>query len=674
MRANGCRAPRRCRRGRRRRGPRGGRLRRFGSLAGAATVALLWLLAAAPSAQAHAYLSGSSPRDGEVLESAPTRLRLDFSESVQLAASRITVVDGSGRSVEPTALRLVPGGEASATTHDPDQPGDPDEPDTEQPVSLVAEVPHLPRGAYHVAWETVSSDDLHRTSGVLAFGIGDAVAPVGLSESLPEGPEVVGRWILLGGVGLALGAGLAAHLLIQDVRDERARSRLRRRAALLGAAGAAVAAGTAVALLGAELARSGIGVLTSAYAAKWALREAGLGLLLGGLWLLARADRGVPRSSRSSGSAASSGSSRPARWGQVTVLGTALTCVGTVLLGHFGARGGLSWVAASSVHAAAGLAWAGAVGVLGLLLVMRRGLGVGAVELRPALRAFRRPAAAAVSIVAITGVYLASDVIGSIDAALVTAYGRILMLKLALAGGAGLLGWRTTRRVRSAPTLRPARAVVAEGLVLFAVLGAAGALAAGQPALQPELVSAGRAPTELLDGRVADLQESVAVRPNRPGDSVVLVDVHDTRRPSPGPVTAVVVTVGGGGSVAATRIADGRWAARARLGVPGDTLTTPATPTTLTTPTTPTTPIRVVVSRRGLPDVATTWSWTVGPTAAARPVLVSAAPIAGVLQVLAGGLLLGLTLVWWVGLERTRFRRLDVGVAARASERAAVRQ
>jgi hypothetical protein len=336
-----------------------------------------------------------------------------------------------------------------------------------------------------------------------------------------------------------------------------------------------------------------------------------------------------------------------------------------VLLGHFGARGGLSWVAASSVHAAAGLAWAGAVGVLGLLLVMRRGLGVSAVELRPALRAFRRPAAAAVSMVAITGVYLASDVIGSIDAALVTAYGRILLLKLALAGGAGLLGWRTTRRVRSTPAFRPVRAVFAEGLVLFAVLGAAGALAAGQPALQSELVSAGAPPTELLDGRVADLQESLAVRPNRPGDSVVLVDVHDTRRPSPGPVTAVVVTVGGGDSVTATRIDDGRWAARARLGVPDNTVPTPATPTTQ---------IHVVVSRRGLPDVATTWSWTVGPTAAVRPVLVSAAPIAGVLQVLAGGLLLGLTLVWWVGLERTRFRRLDVGVAARASERAAVRQ
>ena len=72
--------------------------------------------------------------------------------------------------------------------------------------------------------------------------------------------------------------------------------------------------------------------------------------------------------------------------------------------------------------------------------------------------------------------------------------------------------------------------------------------------------------------------------------------------------------------------------------------------------------------------VALLWFLGEAPRAEPRPVRLSAAPVAGVLQVRAGGLLLGLTLVWRVTLQRTRFRHLDVGVAARASERAAVRQ
>ena len=57
-------------------------------------MALLWL--GAPAAHAHTFLVGSNPADGQVLDAAPSVLRLDFSESVVLGATQVTITDGHG--------------------------------------------------------------------------------------------------------------------------------------------------------------------------------------------------------------------------------------------------------------------------------------------------------------------------------------------------------------------------------------------------------------------------------------------------------------------------------------------------------------------------------------------------------------------------------------------------
>ena len=61
----------------------------------------------APAAQAHTFLVGSNPSDGQLLDVAPDALRLDFSESVVLGATQVDVVDGLGRHHAPTAIQLV---------------------------------------------------------------------------------------------------------------------------------------------------------------------------------------------------------------------------------------------------------------------------------------------------------------------------------------------------------------------------------------------------------------------------------------------------------------------------------------------------------------------------------------------------------------------------------------
>jgi len=50
---------------------------------------LVALVAGAPPAQAHAFLTGSNPADGAVLEAAPSVLTLRFSERVLLSGSLI---------------------------------------------------------------------------------------------------------------------------------------------------------------------------------------------------------------------------------------------------------------------------------------------------------------------------------------------------------------------------------------------------------------------------------------------------------------------------------------------------------------------------------------------------------------------------------------------------------
>jgi copper transport protein len=252
------------------------------------------------------------------------------------------------------------------------------------------------------------------------------------------------------------------------------------------------------------------------------------------------------------------------------------------------------------------------------------------------LRGFGPYAAACASVVVVTGVYLASDVVGSVDAALLTTYGRTLLIKLAVVGVVGALGLANHRRLRSRRGIRlPVRTVVAEAAVAMLVLGLAALLTSGQPAREPQLVSAPQVHTvPVLDAAVGDLQQALAIRPNRPGRNVVTVSVFDTRRPAPAPIRSVQVSVIGLdgrriGPVSAERLADGRWSVAADLASAGRT------------------GIEVAVQRAGLPDATHLYRWVVGggPTVT-RHATVSTAPVGDTLRVLAILLAMALAACW----------------------------
>lgn len=537
----------------------------------------------ASPASAHAYLASSSPGDGATLAAGPRTVELHFTEHVVLEATEISVVAGDGRRMSPTGLALAESDE-----------------DQEAPATVVATLPALGVGAYHVSWRTLSSDDLHESAGTFAFGIQSEVQASGPSETNPDLFELVGRWAVLAGLGSGLGVVVVGRLLgrLPEARARMPRAWLRRQAARLLVVGAVLA--LVVALL--DLLRFGAGAFTPSYAVRWGLREVAL---LGAALAVARG----------------SGRSAAAALGGAGLL--------TVSIGHFGLRGGPTWVVTSTVHLLAALLWAGAVGALALLGLRSARLGLSQPDVRSVLRGFHVPATVLVVVVAVTGTYLASDVVVSVDAVLLTTYGRVLLAKVALAGLVGAIALVTTRRLH-APDGRGAGArrpfVGAEALGLLSVVALAGVLATGQPAVAPRLVTE-QAPSVIDDRPVADLQQTVALRPNRPGASVALVDVLDTRRPSPGPVTGVSVAVrsvrsvpsgsgtaaSGSTPVVATAVTASRWSA------------------TLVLPTAGPVDLDVVVHRRGVDDVRSTVHWVVGPSSSDPATVVSRAPLSDLL-------------------------------------------
>ncbi|MFF0446043.1 copper resistance protein CopC [Streptomyces sp. NPDC004609] len=120
------------------------------------------LLAGAGPAAAHAALTGSNPKDGAVVPTAPKEVTLTFSEQIAMGKDSIRVLEPSGKRADRSAVRdLSADGRVSYA------------------VDLL---PGLPNGTYTVAWQAVSADS-HPVSGAFTFSIG---APSRTEVALPD--------------------------------------------------------------------------------------------------------------------------------------------------------------------------------------------------------------------------------------------------------------------------------------------------------------------------------------------------------------------------------------------------------------------------------------------------------------------------------------------------------
>ncbi len=435
------------------------RSRRALAVLGALLAALLCALGAGASpAAAHAALTGTDPAKDAVLQRAPERVTLTFSEGVLLSDDSVRVLDPQWERVDDGKPAHVAGKSSTAT------------------VGLRS---GLADGTFTVAWQAVSEDS-HPVGGAFTFSVG---APSKTSVVLPsaEPDETVsalygiaryaaygGFVLLVGGCvfaghchanravrrvaatgwGTLFGATVALLLLrspytsngrgigaafdlglVRDVLDTKPGTALLCRLLLLAAAAVCMA------------------VLFGSYA------PAGYGRTRGGAGRHARPTRGGGRTPAAG----------PALAGRTDLAWS--VGVGGALV-----AGGLAATWALAEHASVGIQRALAVPVdivhllavavwLGGLTALLVALRTEARLPRLAVRRFSRLAFGSVVALVVTGLYQSWRQVGSWHALTDTEYGRWLLVKVGLVvllvGVAGL-SRRWTSRLDTAPDTAPA--------------------------------------------------------------------------------------------------------------------------------------------------------------------------------------------------------------------------
>lgn len=409
--------------GRRRRGPPAARCGL------AAAVALLVLAPGVPPAGAHATLMTSSPIDGSVLRAEPARVDLTFNEPVTALALTLREADGTLRRLAPIAA------------------------DDGRIVGMTLP-PAADVGTRVLGWRVASADG-HPVAGTLLFSVG-APTPVDTSAPDPTRPGVrAALWAarLLVHIALFFGVGAVFHALVTARRP--ARMPVVLVAGLL-------ALPAVIGLHGLDALGGDVPLLATTHpwatAAATTILRAGL-FAAAALCLAALAVR-LPR-----------------RAGVAAIL-LALLCVGATLAasGHAASAAPAFLTRPALVlHGVCLAIWLGALPPLAASL--RSGDGDD-----DALRRFSVFAPALVGALALTGLFLAAVQVPAPGDLVATDYGRVLLVKLALAALlcalAALNRWRFTLPARAGVVparraLRHAiRGEVAIGLAILAVVGA----------------------------------------------------------------------------------------------------------------------------------------------------------------------------------------------------------
>ena len=462
------------------------------TLAAALLVAALFVgaLLAPRDALAHGALRRSLPSDRARLTTAPTELRLDFTERPELAVTRVQLLGPAGDTIALGVLRLE-----------------------ERTTVVAAIVGALRAGAYTVEWQ-VTGRDGHPVRGRFGFsiaaeatglapdsvglpvvpGLDTASAPV-MPGRPPEehaaGPfdaespaSVVLRWALFAGLLLAIGAAAFRWTVLRAVaRRETVSPALRdgiaRRAADIGLAAAALLLVALLLRLAAQLAATRGDVPLALHAPSVVLHTG-----WGRAWLLQL----VATALAALGFAAARGARG---WGWRAAGAAALVLAVTPALGGHAAASAVApiTIAADALHVLGASGWLGGLALIvlaGLPAALRapaeRGAAVAAM-----VRAFSPFALFFAGLVAFTGLVSGWTHLGSVGALFGSAYGRVLLLKLAALlplVGVAIYNWRRLLPALGDDTgaVRLRRSASAELLVGLLVLLATAVLVATPPA------------------------------------------------------------------------------------------------------------------------------------------------------------------------------------------------
>lgn len=402
-------------------------------------------------ASAHATLSRAEPGVQSSVDAAPDAVTLRFSQAVTLVARSLEVRAADGAVVSAAPVLGADG------------------------RSISAELRGVERGAYTVRWRELSSDG-HIGSGVFTFGVGvpappptEAVGASGLTWR-----DDIARWAAFVALALLLGPLVLRLVVLRGT----------------AIAGRAATAFSAAAVVGAFLAIDA-GVLAFVLRADNALQVSLVDLLYSDLTPFAEETRfGIAFLVTMVGFGAVASLAilawaldRPAYLWPALALSVALAS-GFSLSGHQATEPGSSAVTqlADWVHLVAGSVWAGGVAALALIVW----------PLAPDLRrraflGFSRLAVVLVATLVLAGTYLSIVRLPAVDDLWTTAYGRTLLLKLAIVAIA--LSWGAIHHLVVRPRLERGRTVgrsvgrslIGESAVAMAVLLVAAVLVNGSP-------------------------------------------------------------------------------------------------------------------------------------------------------------------------------------------------
>lgn len=415
-----------------------------------AAIMLLAAVAAPGQAFAHAALVTTEPTDGAVLAQSPAQFSLTFSEPVSPLV--LTLVRSDGTPVPLTSFRL------NGQTLDIDNPQT------------------LGSGTHVLSWRVISADG-HPVGGSVLFSIGAPSAAPAVSEAVDRGLRSaiwIGKVLLYVGLFLGVGGAFAIAWLADGGRSGQ-------RFVIAAILGGLVAAPLSLGFQGLDA--LGAPFVRLAQPGIW---QAGLGTSFGRTVLVALVALGLGLLSLVG-----------PRGGAKLFALAGLASVGGALAasGHASAAEPQSLTRLMVFLHGVGIAfWTGALAPLGL--AMRR----KPVEAVPFLRRFSQAILPIVAMLAATGIVLAVIQVQAAAALLDTAYGRLLLVKLALLFFLFTLAatnrWKLTGPAEAGETevqRRLFRSIGIEMLIVLAIFGVAAgwrftpppralAIAAAQPA------------------------------------------------------------------------------------------------------------------------------------------------------------------------------------------------
>jgi copper transport protein len=406
---------------------------------------------AAPSAQAHATLSSSTPAVQSSLAKPPRQIVLRFDQAVSIVDRSIEVLAADGRRVSGAVVSAA-GGRV-----------------------LRASLPRLQRGAYTVRWRELSADG-HIGSGVFTFGVGVAAPPpthaVGASGQTWR--DDLARWAAFAALALLLGP-LVLRLVVLRGVDPGPR---------------ATRAFSALAVAGA-FAAIDVGILAFVLKAENALRLSFVDLIYSDLSPFAEKTRfGIAFLVMMVGFGAVAGLAilawvfdRPLLLWPALVLAVVLAS-GYSLSGHQATEPNSFWATelADWAHLVAASIWAG--GVITLAAVI---WPLAPAARRAAFLGFSRIAVVLVGVLVLAGTYLAVVRLPDVADLWTTSYGQVLLLKLGIVcvalawGGAHHMLVRPRLERGEVPSTRVGRSLIGESTVAMAVLLVAAVLVNGSP-------------------------------------------------------------------------------------------------------------------------------------------------------------------------------------------------